>query len=1080
MKETKVDEKKYPRFISNNPCGEDLFEGKSHEKIANCIVDQLKENENCNIIGIEGSWGSGKSNLVKLIKTKLQEKKDKKENSFYVYTYDVWGYQNDYLRRSVLENLMTFLTKNDDGPHFCKDWDDSLKRLLSRRETIGTRIVKELNIFTRLSIVMFNIAILFFTLKDLYFKDYYENHLWVKWAFIAIYSFIYILLLLIFWKLDKRKYGDSSLSFLKWITSSYYDFKNDTQNVEDSITTNTVYESEASTREFKKYIQSINKELKKDRLIIVFDNIDRLPVEKVKEVWAMINILFANDDTPQINIIVPFDRNHIISAFKEENIEIKHVEVNKENKQAKTEDVETNSVSYGDDFINKTFNIVFRVSPPTMSNWKAYFNDMWKSAFNEDVNYSVSQIYDLLTLDNQTPRKMIAFINEFVSIRKIFNKSIIPDEYIALFIFGKNKIQTNPTVEILTPSFLGALDFKYKKDVYLQKYLSALYYQLDPEKALDLIYTGQIIKALDNKDGDLLQELKSLNNFYPILQNAITRITNIPNTVTVLNEILDNEANSEQINTWDCVYNQIDSTENKLQEYQEILITKITKKEQYLKQILQEFANSSSFKIEDYFLSLNHLLNLEIGLSIQDYFVQKEVIPEDYITFIELAKDDYQLYNITCNVKELDTYLSKQPSDSLKLLEAFKYIEIDNKEQFSGYETNITSIINSNPNDEKTVPLMYERLKELDYPVTHNLSDSAIVTLFSKLQPEEDFYYDLICMRISRLATFQGGNSPLVSQIMTKIEPDFIKRIASLIHYYINFDILLHNITVMKGYPLYVEVCKELITNKEYKHKANLHQLLSDYQTIKDITKLTSQQILACYNWWDSFNRITVTNITSIPISYFEDAKENPDKLFDHCKQVATEYLSSKNKNDWISCIESESYEYKLICVLALKNEYCYEAFQELMLKKAKGENDKLNKNVATILLSLAIKNNRSLKLLFNDIRDLFCNGNYEMSVILFDFFGEWLFKYSDIGNKKEALRRILPIKILEKDSVISVMINNPDLIKKMINNSEDGGQDFKDKISSMLENKSDNIDFIDFAKKIGIEKKNKEINETE
>lgn len=1077
MKEKKV-EKKFPRFISNNPCGEDLFEGKSHEKIANCIVEQLKENDNCNIIGIEGSWGSGKSNLVKLIKSKLQEKKDKKEPSFYIYTYDVWGYQNDYLKRSVLENLMTFLTKNDDGPHFCKEWDDSLKRLLSRKETIGSRIVKEINVFTKLSIIMSLIFVAFTFIKDLYFRNFYDNNQWFKISITLTFFSIYILLLLINWKSYSKKYGDKDVSFFKWIFHSYYDFKNDIQTSEDSISTNTVYESEASTREFKDYVKSINKKLKNNRLIIVFDNIDRLPIDKVKEVWAMINILFANDDTPNINVIVPFDRNHIISAFREENIEIKQAEINKEKDQAKTKNVEINTVSYGDDFINKTFNIVFRVSPPTMSNWKAYFNDMWKSAFNEDVNYSVSQIYDLLTLDNQTPRKMIAFINEFVSIRKIFNKSIIPDEYIALFIFGKNKIQANPTVEILTPSFLGALDFKYKKNVYLQKYLSALYYQLDPEKALDLIYTGQIIKALDNKDGDLLQELKSLNNFYPILQNAITKIANIPNTVTVLNEILDNEANSEQINTWDCVYDQIDSTENKLQEYQEILITKITKKEQYLKQILQEFANSSSFKIEDYFLSLNHLLNLEIGLSIQDYFVQKEVIPEDYITFIELAKDDYQLYNISCNVKELDTYLSKQPSDSLKLLEAFKYIEIDNKEQFSGYETNIISIIKSNPNDEKTVPLMYERLKELDYPVTHNLSDSAIVTLFSKLQPEENFYYDLICMRISRLATFQGGNSPLVSQIMSKIEPDFIKRIANLIHYYINFDNLLHNISVMKGYPLYVEVCKELISNKEYKHRANLHQLLSDYQTIKDTTKLNSQQIISCYNWWDSFNRITVTNIISIPISYFEDAKENPDKLFDHCKHVATEYLISKNKNDWIKCIESESYEYKLICVLTLKNEYCYEAFQELMLKKAKGENDKLNKNVATILLSLAIKNNRSLKILFNDIRDLFCNGNYEMTVVLFDFFGEWLFQYSDIENKKEALRRILPIKILENDSVISVMINNPDLINKMINNSEDGGQDFKEKISSMLENKFENNDFIEFARKIGIEKKSKETEE--
>ncbi len=1064
------EEIKYPRFISNQPCCDDLFEGHSHSTIANNIAELLIENKNCNIIGIDGSWGSGKSNLVKLVEKSIKNNKENKKK-FQFFIYDAWGLQNDAQRRSIMENITSYLINHNSK--FNSDyWNKRLVELLTKSRTTGAKITKELNAFVKVSSVNVFLSPLYVKLYNL-IPDTLPKYLsWIKaiyWPLLIIISLLVVILLQIS---EMKKYHQpvNCKTFLHDIFYSYLDYGEDKKNVERAIKYETVFEKEPSSRDFLCWIRDIDSTLKDERLIIVFDNMDRLPAKKVQDLWSAINNFFSGNENylHNISVIIPFDRLHIKNAFKSENI----VKV-KGNEQTE------NQISYGDDFINKTFNVVFRVSPPTMSNWKAYFNDMWKSAFNEEVNYSVSQIYDLLTLDNQTPRKMIAFINEFVSIRKIFDKSIIPDEYIALFIFGKNKIQANPTIEILTPSFLGALDFKYKKDVDLQKYLSALYYQLDPDKALDLIYTGQIIKALDNKDGDLLKEIKSLNNFYPILQNAITKITNIPNAITVLNGILKDESNLEQINTWDCVYNQIDSTENKLQEYQEVLITKITKKEQYLKQILQEFANSSSFKIEDYFLSLNHLLNLKIGLVIQDYFVKKEVVPEDYITFVELAKEDYQQYNITCNVKELDTYLSKQPSDSLKLLEAFKYIEIDNKEHFSGYEKNIISIIDSNPNDEKTVPIMYERLKELDYPVTHDLTDSSIVTLFSKIHSEENFYYDLICMRISKLANFQGGNSPLVAQIMTKIEPEFIKRIASLIHYYINFDSLLHNISVMKGYPLYVEVCKELITNKEYKHRANLHQLLSDYQIIKDITKLNSQQIISCYNWWDSFNRITVENITSIPIPYFEDAKENPDKLFDHCKHVATEYLTSKNKNDWLSYIESESYEYKLICVLALKNEYCYEAFQELMLKKAKGENDKLNKNVAAILITLAIRNNRSLKLLFNDIRDLFCNGNYEMTVVLFDFFGEWLFKYSDIGNKKEALRRILPIKILEKDSVISVMINNPDLIKKMINNSEDGGQDFKEKISSMLENKSENIDFIEFAKKIGIEKINDEIDES-
>ncbi|MBO7048629.1 MAG: hypothetical protein J6W62_06950 [Spirochaetia bacterium] len=1073
MKEEKVKEKKYPIFINNNPRGEDSFEGKSHEKIANCIVNQLKANENCNIIGIEGSWGSGKSNLVKLIKDKLKQKNGQKTNDFFIYTYDVWGYQNDYLKRSVLENLLTFLIKDEEGPRFSRDWNDSLKRLLSRKETIGSRIVKEINVFTKLSIIMTFAYIAFSFLKDLLFKKNYDtNHLLQLIISVGFFS-IYILLLIYYWKKYKEKYGESEVSFFQWIFHSYYDFKNDAKSTGDSISTNTVYESEASTREFKDYIKSINEKLENNRLIIVFDNIDRLPIEKVKEVWAMINILFANDDTPNINVIVPFDRNHIISAFKEENIEI-----NADN-TGNTKPYDTKLVSYGDDFINKTFNVVFRVSLPTMSNWKAFFNDLWKYAFNEDVDYSVLQIYDLLTIDNQTPRKMIAFINEFVSIRKIFDKFEIPDKYIALFIFGKNKIQANPTKEILTPSFLGALNFKYEKDADLQKYLSALYYQLSPELALDLIYTDQIVKALDNKNSDLLQKIKALNNFYPILQNAITKITNIPNTVIVLNEILEDGPNMNLINTWDCVYDQINTSENMLQEYQEILISKITNKDKYLKRILDEFANSSNFKIEDYFLSLKRLLDLKIGLTIQDFFVKKEVVPADFITFVELAKEDYQQYSITCNFNELDKYLSKQSSDSLKVLNAFKYIKIDNENSFWGYKARIEAIIDSNPNDEKTVPAMYERLKELAFPVSHIIPDPAIVNLFAKLNPKEDFYYDLICMRISRLTSFQGGNSILVNQIMTKTETDFIRRIASKIHYYIDFDNLLHNISVMKGYPLYIELCKELITNNEYNQVAILHKLLCDYQIIKDITKLDSQYIISCYNWWDSYETITVENISEIPISYFVDAKKNPDELFEHCNKTANEYLLKKNKNDWMKSIEAESYDYKLICILALKNEYCYEAFQELMISKAKSENVKFNKNIAVELVTLALKNERNLRTLFNDIRDLFCNGKHEMTEELFDFFGEWLFMYSDITAKKEALRRILPIKIMEKPCVISVIISYSDIVIKMIKNSEDEGQDFKEKISTMVEYKSEDTRFIDFAKRLGIEYRNREIETT-
>lgn len=52
-------------FIPNALIGEDKFEGQSQEKIASVLVDILND-ENFQIIGIDGTWGSSKSDLVEI------------------------------------------------------------------------------------------------------------------------------------------------------------------------------------------------------------------------------------------------------------------------------------------------------------------------------------------------------------------------------------------------------------------------------------------------------------------------------------------------------------------------------------------------------------------------------------------------------------------------------------------------------------------------------------------------------------------------------------------------------------------------------------------------------------------------------------------------------------------------------------------------------------------------------------------------------------------------------------------------------------------------------------------------------
>lgn len=101
----------FPRFIPNKPCGIDKFEGKSQERLTNAIANHIVTNDSeqssnklSRIIGLEGGWGVGKSNVIKQLKIHKYIK-----DKYYLFEYDAWGHQEDLQRRSFLELLTSEL-----------------------------------------------------------------------------------------------------------------------------------------------------------------------------------------------------------------------------------------------------------------------------------------------------------------------------------------------------------------------------------------------------------------------------------------------------------------------------------------------------------------------------------------------------------------------------------------------------------------------------------------------------------------------------------------------------------------------------------------------------------------------------------------------------------------------------------------------------------------------------------------------------------------------------------------------------------------------------------------------------------
>jgi len=110
----------------------------------------------------------------------------------------------------------------------------------------------------------------------------------------------------------------------------------------------------------------------------------------------------------------------------------------------------------------------------------------------------------------------------------------------------------------------------------------------------------------------------------------------------------------------------------------------------------------------------------------------------------------------------------------------------------------------------------------------------------------------------------------------------------------------------------------------------------------------------------------------------------------------------------------------------------------------------------------------RSLKGTFNTVRDSICMANC-MTVPLFNFFGDWLFKYADLEKNQSSLRTIFTSDVIRDYESLEIILSHQEKMPAIISSANEEAQDFKEIIKDKLS--SDTSDrFVAFAKSIGVE----------
>ena len=1034
------------KILSKAPCNEDLFEGGAHKKLAKVIADEIRNDPDCTIIGIDGGWGSGKSNLVGMIKNVLIDADHSDSSSkYHFFTYDAWGHQNDLPRRAILEELTSEITSGEKPILESQDWKDRLDNLLAKKRRTSTKIVPRLN-FALIAIALM-VAL---TPVVAAISDSITCPEWRILFTAFIYATFILFVIVMQWR-NMRK-NSQPINLENFFTELFLLYKD---KIKEDEKFETISEREPSSKQFKKWMFDINKDISQRGkvLVVVIDNMDRLPKQKVQELWAALHSFFSEEKYPNIRVIVPFDRAHIRNAFQSENIV---------NPSTDKKDIAV----YGDDFINKTFYVVYSVPPPILTGWMHYFCDRWKDAFGEDskVDNEVLQIYDMLTREH-SPRKIIAFINQFVTIRNLCEESI-EDKYIALYIFGRKSIVEEPLKEILTPTYLGSLEFLYKEDERMKACISSLYYQLPVKNAMDVIFTREVTLELDDAKTELLDKLKNTTKYWEILNHSITSVTNIENATLALNKHFGDENSIESNHVWEALYrksNQSVLAQDKYyHEYHNILMHNISNKEEYYAHLITIYLSNigEGFNLTNYLDGVD-TLHETIGEMKNDILLvqKKEVSPEVFMQLILEREDEYSEYGLVVKQDAFDDYLVGLDQNELANKSFYGFVK--DGLDLPKYTKKIKELFINNVNNISIETSLLKRVKEIEsrpFDISGYINDMQILNLCNSLTIKDEMYSDAIAMLIDRYEN--NGNLQNYYNSHTNVfDESFAKKVAECIQYYITYGNLLLKAGNLGTSNFVSQITKELTINSYGTSQMDIKQSLLKYDTIHNNTKIEPNLLLNKWNKWIkyAYKNVNVGDVHNMPLSLFEQCIQISNELTAYCLSLAKEYLASIDQTSWSSSLHKEDFNLKLLKIHHPEQlPFFIDAFKESLRNYATGDSsEKILPATVEKVIDILKEQNYDLKVIFREIRDVFIN-NANINKDKLKYFGKWLFEYGRLQDKQESLNKILRSEFLDDNEIVALILKYPDYAIAMVMKSKDNS-DFVNKLIALRDTKYKN-----------------------
>jgi len=493
----------------------DLFPDKTHEHVTDTLFKLIDTSDKGITVGIEGSWGSGKSTVVELLKGKISSEHNDKSLFF---LFDAWAHEGDPLRRIFLDSLITVIDPKSDDFFLNK----LLTKISCRTKTVEVTTEKKASKLGKLiflSALMVPIGAALLSAVD------YKTLTW-PWSPVAnsIYGIFLCGLLLSFaplvtiflWSLfgEKDKQNRTKWDFMA---------SDSTENYVQDITE----DGERTSIEFEKYFAAIikyaldkNEGKRYERIIIVIDNLDRVSTEHAIAIWSTLQTFFQHRSNQNNNnsewmrclwFLVPYDREGLSRIWGYDHEDTKNLKISDLSKS----------------FLSKNFQVVVEVPTPVMSAWYDYcvrcVNKsllQWPDADRTSVIRAYQRYGSRLDV-SPTPRQIHNFINQ-VGVIGMRWGGIMAAESIALYaILRQNCTETELRQKLLNHGLPNNFEVSGNAEE-IKMELAGILFGVPKNKGIQLLIGPVIRDAMINGDGKIISKLiEEHGEAFWIVWNAI-------------------------------------------------------------------------------------------------------------------------------------------------------------------------------------------------------------------------------------------------------------------------------------------------------------------------------------------------------------------------------------------------------------------------------------------------------------------------------------------------------------------------------------------------------------------------------